>query len=211
MKIKAIFFDMDGVLIEAKDWHYDALNKALSLFGMEISRYDHLVTYDGLPTKKKLEMLSVERGLPIALHKFINEIKQKYTMEIVHTSCRPNFIHEYALSKLNRDGYRMAVCSNSIRDTIDVMMKKASLEKYLDFYVSAQDVKNGKPDPEIYQTAISKMGLAAHECLIVEDNENGIAAARASGAHVLEVVSVSEVNYENIKNKIKLIEESAND
>jgi HAD superfamily hydrolase (TIGR01509 family) len=211
MKIKAILFDMDGVLIEAKDWHYDALNKALSLFGMEISRYDHLVTYDGLPTKKKLEMLSVERGLPIALHKFINEIKQKYTMEIVHTSCRPNFIHEYALSKLNRDGYRMAVCSNSIRDTIDVMMKKASLEKYLDFYVSAQDVKNGKPDPEIYQTAISKMGLAAHECLIVEDNENGIAAARASGAHVLEVVSVSEVNYENIKNKIKLIEESAND
>jgi HAD superfamily hydrolase (TIGR01509 family) len=211
MKIKAILFDMDGVLIEAKDWHYDALNKALSLFGMEISRYDHLVTYDGLPTKKKLEMLSVERGLPIALHKFINEIKQKYTMEIVHTSCRPNFIHEYALSKLNRDGYRMAVCSNSIRDTIDVMMKKASLEKYLDFYVSAQDVKNGKPDPEIYQTAIRKMGLVAHECLIVEDNENGIAAARASGAHVLEVVSVSEVNYENIKNKIKLIEESAND
>jgi beta-phosphoglucomutase len=211
MKIKAILFDMDGVLIEAKDWHYDALNKALSLFGMEISRYDHLVTYDGLPTKKKLEMLSIERGLPIALHKFINEIKQKYTMEIVHTSCRPNFIHEYALSKLNRDGYRMAVCSNSIRDTIDVMMKKASLEKYLDFYVSAQDVKNGKPDPEIYQTAIRKMGLAAHECLIVEDNENGIAAARASGAHVLEVVSVSEVNYENIKNKIKLIEESAND
>jgi beta-phosphoglucomutase len=211
MKIKAILFDMDGVLIDAKDWHYDALNKALSLFGMEISRYDHLVTYDGLPTKKKLEMLSVERGLPIALHKFINEIKQKYTMEIVHTSCKPNFIHEYALSKLNRDGYRMAVCSNSIRDTIDVMMKKASLEKYLDFYVSAQDVKNGKPDPEIYQTAIRKMGLVANECLIIEDNENGITAARASGAHVLEVVSVSEVNYENIKNKIKLIEESAID
>ena len=62
--IKAIIFDMDGVLIEAKDWHYEALNKALSLFGYEISRYDHLVTYDGLPTSKKLEMLSMERGLP---------------------------------------------------------------------------------------------------------------------------------------------------
>ena len=57
MEIKAIIFDMDGVLIEAKDWHYEALNRALSLFGMEISRYDHLVTYDGLPTTKKLEML----------------------------------------------------------------------------------------------------------------------------------------------------------
>ena len=53
-QIRAVIFDMDGVLIDARDWHYEALNKALNLFGMEISRYDHLVTYDGLPTKKKL-------------------------------------------------------------------------------------------------------------------------------------------------------------
>ena len=66
-KIKAVIFDMDGVLIDAKDWHYEALNRALGLFGMEISRYDHLVTYDGLPTRKKLEMLTLERGLPAAL------------------------------------------------------------------------------------------------------------------------------------------------
>ena len=81
-KIKAILFDMDGVLIEAKDWHYEALNNALQLFGMEISRYDHLITYDGLPTKKKLEMLTMERGLPVGLHHFINDMKQQYTMVI---------------------------------------------------------------------------------------------------------------------------------
>ncbi|MEJ7675947.1 MAG: HAD hydrolase-like protein [Chitinophagaceae bacterium] len=52
MKIKAIIFDMDGVLIDAKEWHYEALNTALKLFGLEISRYDHLVTFDGLPTKR---------------------------------------------------------------------------------------------------------------------------------------------------------------
>ena len=74
-KIKAVIFDMDGVLIDAKDWHYEALNKSLELFGMEISRYDHLVTFDGLPTKKKLEMLSLERGLPEELHNFINRLK----------------------------------------------------------------------------------------------------------------------------------------
>ncbi|HCF3308648.1 TPA: HAD hydrolase-like protein, partial [Pseudomonas aeruginosa] len=54
--IKAVIFDMDGVLIEAKDWHYDALNKALNLFGYNISRHDHLTSYDGLPTSRKLEM-----------------------------------------------------------------------------------------------------------------------------------------------------------
>lgn len=93
-KIKAVIFDMDGVLIDAKEWHYDALNKALSLFGYEISRYDHLITYDGLPTKKKLEMLSMERGLPERLHPYINMLKQKYTIERVYMDCDPIFTHQ---------------------------------------------------------------------------------------------------------------------
>lgn len=206
-KIKAVIFDMDGVLIEAKDWHYEALNKALLLFGMEISRYDHLVTYDGLPTKKKLEMLSTERGLPKGLHGFINDMKQQYTMEIVYAECKPRFYHEYALSKLKNEGYRMAVCSNSIRNTIEVMMHKASLENYLDFYISNQDVTHGKPDPEMYDKAIERMGLQPRECMIVEDNENGIKAARSSGAHVMEVETVEDVNYENIKQYLHSFEE----
>lgn len=207
MKIKAIIFDMDGVLIEAKDWHYEALNKALNLFGMEINRYDHLVTYDGLPTKKKLEMLTLERGLPAGLHSFINEMKQKFTMEIVYTKCSPRFYHEYALSRLKKEGYRLAVCSNSIRNTIEVMMEKSYLEKYLDFYLSNQDVINAKPNPEIYLKAIDKFGLNSSECLIIEDNENGIKAAIASGAHVMKVSQVEEVNYQNIKNYISYLEE----
>ena len=99
MKIKAIIFDMDGVLIDAKDWHYEALNKALRLFGLEISRYDHLVTFDGLPTKDKLILLSMESNLPESLHSFINEMKQIYTMEIVYAKCKPTFYHQYALSR----------------------------------------------------------------------------------------------------------------
>lgn len=205
-KIKAIIFDMDGVLIDAKDWHYEALNKALLLFGLEINRYDHLVTYDGLPTKKKLELLSMEQGLPNRLHQFINDMKQQYTIEIVQTRCKPTFIHEYALSKLSNKGYKMAVCSNSIRNTINIMMEKASLEQYFSFYISNQDVKNGKPDPEMYIKAIERMGLDSKECMIVEDNENGIKAARASGANVMIVDTIEDVNYENIKKHILLFE-----
>jgi HAD superfamily hydrolase (TIGR01509 family) len=206
-KIKAVIFDMDGVLIEAKDWHYEALNKALNLFGMEISRYDHLVTYDGLPTKKKLEMLSMERGLPKGLHKFINDMKQQYTMEIVYAECKPRFYHEYALSKLKNEGYKTAVCSNSVRNSVEVMIEKASLLQYMDFLISNQDVSKGKPDPEMYNKAIERMGLEPKECMIVEDNENGIKAARASGANVMIVETVEDVNYENIKKHIKLFEE----
>lgn len=205
-EIKAIVFDMDGVLIEAKDWHFEALNKALRLFGYEISRYDHLVTYDGLPTSKKLEMLSLEKGLPIGLHQFINEMKQRYTVDIVHTSCSPRFFHEYALSRLKAEGYRLAVASNSIRNTVQLMMEKSNLLSYLDFFLSNQDVTKAKPDPEIYLKAIQRLALQPHEVMVVEDNRNGIQAATAAGAHVMKVETVYDVNYENIMAHLEMME-----
>ncbi|MCD5994697.1 HAD family phosphatase [Pseudomonas sp. CDFA 602] len=200
--IKAVIFDMDGVLIEAKEWHYNALNKALNLFGYNISRHEHLTDYDGLPTSRKLDMLSVERDLPTGLHAFINEMKQLYTMEIVHGQCKPTFVHQYALSSLKNLGYKLAVASNSIRNTVEVMMDKADLSRYLDLQLSNEDVSRAKPAPDIYTKAIFDLGLTPEECLIVEDNENGIKAARASGAHVLVVTETSDVNLTNILEKI---------
>lgn len=206
MSIKAIFFDMDGVLIEARDWHYEALNRVLALFGMPISRLEHLTSFDGLPTLKKLEFLSIEQGLPFELHQFINEMKQKYTMEIVHTRCKPLFTHQYALSNLKALGYKMAVCSNSVRNSVDTMMNRAALSEYLDLTVSNEDVTNGKPSPEMYLKAMSHFDLQPEECLIIEDNENGIRAANASGGYLLVVNNVSEVSLENILDRIKEIE-----
>jgi beta-phosphoglucomutase len=206
-KIKAVLFDMDGVLIEAKDWHYEALNKALRLFGLEISKYDHLNSFDGLPTKRKLEMLSQDNYLPEQLHPFINELKQQFTMEYVVLKCKPMFHHEYALSKLHNQGYKIAVCSNSIRKTIVEMMQYAGLSDYIDVVLSNEDVKKSKPDPEIYCKAIKKFDLLPKECLVVEDNINGIKAGMASGAHVLRVNTVYDVNYTNIWNAIREWEE----
>lgn len=205
-RIKAIVFDMDGVLIEAKDWHYEALNKALRLFGYEISRYDHLVTYDGLPTSKKLEMLSLEKGLPRGLHQFINDMKQLYTTEMVHMQCSPRFFHEYALSRLKNEGYRLAVASNSIRNSVELMMRKSALLPYLEFFLSNQDVSRGKPDPEIYNVAIARLGLQPKEVMVIEDNRNGIQAATAAGANVMKVETVYDVNYENIHKHLELFE-----
>ncbi|WKW30684.1 HAD family phosphatase [Pseudomonas viridiflava] len=204
--IKAIIFDMDGVLIDAKDWHYEALNRALSLFGLEISRYDHLTTYDGLPTKRKLEILSLERELPMELHSFINQMKQLYTMEIVHSRCKPRFIHEYALSTLKSRGYKLAVASNSIQDSVEIMMKKAKLDIYLDTILSTGDVILPKPNPEIYIKAIARLNLSPSECLVVEDNKIGVRAAMDSGAHILVVRHTDDVNLENISARIQEVE-----
>ena len=208
-KIKAVIFDMDGVLIEAKDWHYEALNRALGLFGLTITRYDHLVTYDGLPTIRKLEMLTKEKNLPIKLHEFINELKQKYTLELVHQFCKPQFFHEYALANLKSQGYMIGCGSNSTRNSVDIMLKKSNLFQYMDIIISAQDVDNPKPSPDMYSKIISSFGLQPSDCLIIEDNENGIKAAKLSGAHVLIVKEVDEVNFDNITSYIHKIENGA--
>jgi HAD superfamily hydrolase (TIGR01509 family) len=208
-RIKAVVFDMDGVLIDAKEWHYEALNKALGLFGYEINRYDHLTTFDGLPTSRKLEMLSVDRGLPRELHEFIGEMKQAYTMDLVHARCRPSFVHEFALSRLKAAGYKLAVASNSVRSTVDLMMQRAGLSGYLDARLSNQDVAQPKPHPEIYLAAMERLEVAARECLVVEDNDHGVRAARAAGAEVLVVADVHETNLENILRAIATAEGTA--
>jgi beta-phosphoglucomutase len=206
-KIKAVLFDMDGVLIDAKEWHYEALNRALNHFGFNISRYDHLVTFDGLPTRAKLKMLSMEHGLPEALHEFLNDLKQTYTMEIVHAKCKPTFQHEYALSQLKQKGYRLAVASNSVRNSVQVMMQKSALAPYLDVLLSNEDVLHGKPAPDLYLAAAEKVGIPPAQCLVVEDNPKGIEAAERAGCPVLVVETVFDVTLDRILNAI-LKEES---
>lgn len=200
--IRAVIFDMDGVLIDAREWHFEALNRALALLGYEISRFEHLTTYDGLPTRRKLQMLSVERGLPEALHPFLSALKQQYTMEYVALRCRPVFQHEYALARLKARGLRIGVASNSVRASVEEMMDRSALRPYLDCLVSNQDVRKGKPDPEIYQEAMRRLDVAPAETLVVEDNANGIAAAEAAGAHVLVVDSPEDVRLDLIERRL---------
>lgn len=205
-QIKAVVFDMDGVLIDAREWHYLALNRALELFGFHITKADHLETYDGLPTKRKLEILSKERNLPLGLHGFIDEMKQQFTMEMIHTKCRPVFARQYALSMLKRDGFILGVASNSIKETVTLMMEKSALNYYLDFQLSASDVTKAKPNPEIYLEALIRTGYSGSEVVVVEDNENGIRAAEAAGCHVYKVKNPDSVTYQNIIEFINSLE-----
>lgn len=201
--IRAVVFDMDGVLIDAREWHYQALNSALGVFGYSISIDEHLGHYDGLPTRKKLQMLTAERAFPRGLHPLINQLKQQFTEEIVVSECRPRFEHEFMLAELRRRGYLLGLASNSIRASIDLMLKYAGITGCFDLVLSNEDVQEAKPHPEIYTTAMRLLGVSPHETLVVEDNVNGIAAARAAGAHLLEVASPDEVNYKSVLTAIK--------
>jgi HAD superfamily hydrolase (TIGR01509 family) len=203
MKIKAILFDLDGVLVDATEWHYDALNRALGLFGYNIPRYEHLTTYNGLPTRKKLEMLSVEKGFPRGLHSLVNKIKQKYTREEILRNCTPVFEKEFMVHQFKREGYLLAVCSNSIRESVELMLRGSGLWELFDCVLSNEDVKQAKPDPEIYFVACERLGVKPPEALIVEDAPHGIEAARRCGGVLCEVAGFNEVDYARVKRSLE--------
>lgn len=196
--IKAIIFDMDGVLIDACEWHYEALNLALESYGMAISRVEHVTKYNGLPTQTKLDMLTREKGLSEGVHQKINKLKQQVTMDVINQRCQPDIQHLDTLAQLRFDGFRLAVASNSIRKTVEAMLSLAGITPWLELMLSNEDVARPKPSPDIYLKAMASLGVEPEQTLIIEDSPQGIHAAKASGAHVLEVAGVSEVSYENI-------------
>ena len=204
--IKLIIFDLDGVLVEAKKIHYETLNKALSNIDNVyiINWEEHLSKYDGLKTNQKLELLTIEKKLPIEKYKQVWEEKQRLTIESLK-DLKPNLELINCISKLSLDGYKIACCSNSIKKTILIVLSKLNIIEYFDLILSNEDVKNSKPHPEIYWKAISQMGYLSEETLIVEDSPYGLLAAHRSKSNILRVLNPQEVNYENIKNKLNEI------
>ena len=202
-KIKLIIFDLDGVLVEAKNIHFDALNEALGE-KYSISWNEHLSIYDGLKTSQKLDMLSERKGLPKDEHQKVWETKQKITLEKLK-ELKPNKKLQDVMEFLSTKRYKIAVCSNSIRKTILTVLSKFGIMEYMDLVISNEDVKNSKPHPEMYWKAISMMSVLPEQTLIIEDSPYGLLAASRSKSHILRVKNPKEVTIQNLENKLNQI------
>ena len=202
--IKLVIFDLDGVLVEAKNIHFDALNKALDKYAIDWN--EHLSIYDGLKTNQKLEMLHERKGLPKERFKDIWDNKQKYTLKAL-SKLQPSTQLYSCMSSLVDEGYKIAVCSNSIRKTVLTVLSKLGIIEFMDLIISNEDVKNSKPHPEMYWKAISMMSCLPEETLIVEDSPYGLLAASRAKAHILRVASPKDVTYNNIHKKLTEIKQ----
>ncbi len=200
--IKFIIFDLDGVLVAARELHYHAMNRALDKHGYAITREEHLSTYDALPTAKKLQMLTERKGLPKEMHDVIWEEKQRQTRELIG-AMEPDERIRMILGRLRQDDYKIIVCSNSIRESTKMMLLKRGFLEYVDFYLSNQDVTHPKPHPEVFLVAMIKAGAKPKECLVVEDSHYGRQAAVDAGAYLCPVKNVEEVTYERIADAIR--------
>lgn len=202
--IKLIVFDLDGVLVKAKEIHYEALNRALqNIAGQEytISINEHLSTYDGLPTTKKLELLTQNKGLNTQLYNEIWKDKQRQTIKVIKELIKKeDYIQQIETLKwLIEEEYKVYVASNSILESIRCMLQCSGLIEYVHRYYSNEDVISPKPHSEIYLKCMIDVGVNPKETLVIEDSHIGRKSAHESGAHVLGVKDPSDVNIPNIQ------------
>jgi beta-phosphoglucomutase len=199
--IKAILFDLDGVLVDACDWHFDSLNMALKdVVGYEISREDHEIKYNGLPTKVKLKMLGVSDD---DFDKIWN-LKQRYTLNIIRDTAQIMQEKIELHSWLKSNHIKIGCVTNSIRVTAEEMLRQTGQYDFMDVLIANEDVENNKPYPDCYNKAVDLLDLPPSSIIIVEDSDKGVAAAISSKITRLMIVkNTLDVTLENVKKFIK--------
>jgi len=211
MAVKLVIFDLDGVLMDSRELHYEALNRAIHTvtdsYNYIITREEHLSKYDGLNTTKKLQMLTQEKGLHIDWYDEIWKEKQKQTFDLIHTAPKnPDILK--IMHNLNSKGWKIAVASNSIRETVKTSLLCMDILNYVDYYVSNEDVFNPKPFPEMYWKCMTMMKALPKDTIIVEDSHIGREGAFNSGAHLYPVKDAYDLNVEDFLSYIEEFEDS---
>jgi HAD superfamily hydrolase (TIGR01509 family) len=204
--IKLVVFDLDGVLVDAREIHYESLNAALADIDKKyvIKRQEHLSLYDGLSTTKKLKMLTKNKGLPEKLHNTIWKLKQEKTIKIIDAFEIDERMCQI-LQEIKSEGFTVACATNSIRKTAKLQLIRRGFFEHIDFLYSNQDVIKPKPSSEIYMRCMLRAQVDPHETVIVEDSHHGRRAAINSGAHLCAVKKSSDVTYKKIKELINKI------
>lgn len=204
---KLVIFDLDGVLIDSKELHYHALNNALEIIDKKyvISIQEHHSKYDGLSTSKKLQMLTNEKGLPESMHEIVWRQKQLETSRLIE-KFPINIVAIVIINELKKRGYKVAVASNSIRDTVRTALHAIGVLHLVDYIVSNEDVKHHKPFPEMYWQCMTVLNAHPKDTVIVEDSHVGREGAKASGATLYPIKDSNDLSYDRFFNMLDQLE-----
>lgn len=205
MSIRAILYDLDGVLVDACEWHYEALNRALlDVAGTKIERGEHETIYNGLPTKRKLQSLVDIGRIKASDVEKVSSLKQVYTTDTINQLAQPDPVkielHEFVTQHV---GIPIVCVTNSIRATAKLMLERTGQLRYMNFLVSNEDVRQPKPRAEGYIASMVRLSSLPHQTLIIEDSDTGIHAAMDSCANVVRVEDATQVTKESVARYLK--------
>jgi HAD superfamily hydrolase (TIGR01509 family) len=203
---KLCIFDLDGVLIDSRDLHYHSLNDALREIDEHyvISREEHLSVYDGLNTTKKLKLLTQQKGLDPKYYDIVWQKKQNATFKLIKQFNQNDSLVEL-FKLLQRNNVKIAVASNSIRETVKLSLLAIGVLEYVDYYVSNEDVKRPKPYPEMYWQCMTYLNALPKDTVIFEDSHIGREGALSSGAHLVPIKNSDDMTLDKINDALNIL------
>jgi len=209
--IKLVIFDLDGVLVDTKQYHYLALNSAIEkVAGLKyiITESEHISTYDGLPTKAKLKLLTEKKKLNPSHYDSIWYLKQQETFKVLESNIKKNPELIKIIDHLKNNNVKVYIASNSIRETIDICVKALGIDEMIDGIYSNTDISFPKPNGQMYLSIIAKEGVSPKETLIAEDSSIGREAVNASCANLLPINEVTDLTFDYITSFISKLEQN---
>lgn len=183
--IAAVIFDMDGVLLDSEPLHLRATQAVLSEQGASYTERDNRAFF-GATDAEMFRALRIRFNLSVPTPVLV-EAKRQRLVELVRTEARPMPGIPGILRWLREAGLRLALASSSPPAVIGAALDTLGLDATFEVVVSGDEVARGKPAPDVFLTAASRLGIEARRCLVVEDSRNGVLAGKTAGMIVAAV------------------------
>ena len=210
--IKAVLFDMDGVIFDTEREYLKEWEAIFKKYGYKMKK-EIYISVMGRGRKKVKEIFKEKFGEDLPIDKMYIE-KDKMLKKAVENNKVP--LKEGALELLEflkENGYKIALATSAKRERVKIQVSHAKIENIFDAIVCSEDITNSKPDPEIFLKAAEKVCVNPENCIVIEDSEAGIKAAfnaKMMGFHVEDLKkadeSILKYSYKNFKNLIEIKE-----
>lgn len=194
----AVIFDFNGILVDDEPIHLELFQKVLKEEGMDLTDQDYYARYLGMDDKGCFKAAFREHGRSLDEGRLAELIRRKarYYRESVKTNIRV-FPGVNDLVRLAASRYSLAIASGALRSEIEMIIERIGLRKYFQVIVSSEDISEGKPNPEVFVKALSRLNqnrsdaqrVRPSQCLVIEDSTEGILGAHRAGIKCLAVTN----------------------
>jgi len=179
--IKAIIFDMDGVLVDSEPFNIEIEKRQFELNHLSILEEEHH-QYMGVATDVMWREIAKRQSLSLPVETLIEQNKTEsihYFTELKEIPVMPGLVD--LLEKLTLKNFPIAVASSSFPEIIELILQRTGLRKHFQVVVSSQEAGKSKPEPDVFLLAAKQLGINPQDCMVIEDSANGIKAAKAAG------------------------------
>ena len=175
--IKAVIFDMDGVIVDSEPINYEVIRITFEKAGVKISKKEFIEEWvvKGTGSREAIKRHDIKMSL-----EDLQKIKKKIYLDVLKRKVKLKPDAKRTIINLHKK-YKLALASQGHRYNVDIIVKKFKLSKFFQAIIGKQDVNKGKPNPEIFLKASKELKVKPEECLVIEDTEKGIIAAKRAG------------------------------